>query len=201
MATYEYGRIDKLYQSLTAAGIADGVVAEIMSGGATIRKNTSPEKKAGWLAGAMRRMDRLLDRDTRQTVREACACCLGGKRLQISKAIARDNAGLADRVRAANEAKLVFGHGVSMEDDGTIRVCFSPEGLERYRCPCLPKALESLPITYCYCCGGHVKHHLQIALGRKVSGTVQTSALSSGGKQPCTFVFLLMEATGDRTRP
>ena len=138
---------------------------------------------------AMHRMNRLLDKETRYAVREACACCLGGKRLRMVKEVSREYEKLEDRVRAANEAKLVFGHSVTLQEDGRVLVCFSPEGLPAYRCVCLPQAKEPLSITYCYCCGGHVKHHLQIALGRTLACTVRSSALSSGGKKPCTFIF------------
>lgn len=142
---------------------------------------------------AMLRMDNLLDRETRYAVREACACCLGGKRLKIAKGISRANENLEDRIKAANEARYVFGHSVTMMEDGRILVCFWPEGLTEYRCVCLPKAKEPLSITYCYCCGGHVKHHLQIALGQKLACKVRFSAVSSGGKKPCTFIFSMGE--------
>ena len=80
---------------------------------------------------------------------------------------------LAERIKAANEAKLVFGHSVTRQEDGRVLVRFQPEGKPPYRCPCLPKAAEPLPITYCYCCGGHVKHHLGIALGREMAVEVR----------------------------
>lgn len=186
---YEYGRIAKLAEQLEAAGIPREITDQIMEGGDAVRRSTRPEEKAQWMREAMRRMDRLLDKETRYGVREGCACCLGGKRLKISKQIARENETLEDRIGAANEAKFVFGHSVTMQEDGRILVCFSPEGQSEYRCVCLPKAQKPLPITYCYCCGGHVKHHLQIALGRELVCKVRSSALSSGGKRPCTFLF------------
>lgn len=189
MADYEYGRIGILADRLVKAGIAQEIIDEILAGGDTIRKNDSPKKKANWLKDAMSRMDALLDENTRRTVRESCACCLSGKRLELSKGIARKHQTLEDRIAAANETKLVFGHSVTMEDDGRVLVSFSPEGRESYRCVCLPKAEGPVSVTYCYCCGGHVKHHLQIALGRKLSCTVRSSALASGGKNPCTFLF------------
>jgi len=193
MRTYEYGRINTLAQSLEEADIGPDIANQIMEGGETIRRGTRPEKKAEWLKGAMHRMDKLLDRQTRYAVREACACCLGGKRLKTVKEIAKQNETLEARIQAANEAKSVFGHSVTLEEDGQIRVCFSPEGLPQYRCVCLPKAKEPLSITYCYCCGGHVKHHLQIALGRKLKCKVRSSALASGWKKPCTFIFRMEE--------
>ena len=189
MATYEYGRIQKLADSLAKAAIAPEIIAQVMAGGEEIKKDTSPEKKADWLRGAMRRLDALVDRPIRLAIREACACCLSGKRGEVSRAIAKEHATLDERVRAANEAKLVFGHGVSLTDDGKVLVEFAPEGLPEYRCACLPKAREPLSITYCYCCGGHVKHHLQTVLGRRLDVTVRSSALSSGGRRPCSFLF------------
>lgn len=193
MRRYEYGRIHTLARNLEKAEIAQELIDQIMEGGEAIRRSTNSEKKAEWMKEAMLRMDNLLDRETRYAVREACACCLGGKRLKIAKGILRENEKLEDRIKAANEARYVFGHSVTMMEDGRILVCFWPEGLTEYRCVCLPKAKEALSITYCYCCGGHVKHHLQIALGRKLACKVRSSAVSSRGKKPCTFIFSMEE--------
>ena len=193
MKNYEYHRIGKLAEQLEIAGIDEKITNQIMEGGEDILRKTSPEKKADWLRGAMLRMNKLLDSQTRKAVREGCACCLGGQRLKISKRIVEENESLEERVKAANEASLVFGDSVKMLENGEIQVRFFPEGLEQYRCVCLPQAKEPLPITYCYCCGGHVKHHLQTALGRDLDCTVRSSALSSGGKKPCTFSFRIKE--------
>ena len=193
MKNYEYHRIGKLAEQLEIAGIDREITDRIMKGGEDILRKTSPEKKADWLRGAMLRMNKLFDSKTRNAVREACACCLGGKRLEISRKIASENESLEARIKAANEAKLVFGNSVTMLENGEVQVRFFPEDLDQYRCVCLPKAKEPLPITYCYCGGGHVKHHLQIALGRDLECTVRSSALSSGGRLPCTFSFRIME--------
>lgn len=193
MKRYEYKRIEKLGASLDKAGVPQEAIGRIMAGGEGIRRGTRPEEKAEWLRGAMVRMDELLDEPTRRAVREACACCLGGKRLGMSKEIARTHDSLEERIRAANEARFVFGHSVTLQEDGKVLVRFAPEGQDRYSCACLPKAREPLPITYCFCCGGHVKHHLQIALGRKLACEVVSSALSSGWARPCTFLFSMEE--------
>jgi hypothetical protein len=192
MKNYEYHRIGNLAVQMEKAGIDPAIIKEIMEGGADIRRSTKPEKKADWFREAMHRMNKLLDTGTRKAVREACACCLGGQRLKISRAIAEENETLEARIEAANEAKFVFGDSVKMLENGDIQVRFFPEGLEQYRCVCLSKAEEPIPITYCYCCGGHVKHHLQTALGRELACTVRSSALSSGGKYPCTFSFRIL---------
>jgi hypothetical protein len=190
---YPYGKIEVLAQKLEQQGIAPDIIAQIMEGGETIQQGSSGEQKAAWMREAMRRMDKLLDRNTRYGVREQCACCLGGKRHQLVKEIAKRGGSLEERVQAANEARLVFGHSVALQEDGSVLVRFAPDGQPGYRCPCLPKAEEVLPITYCYCCGGHVKHHLQVALGRKLAVKVRSSVLSSGGKRPCNFVFTFVD--------
>ena len=191
--SYEYHRIGKLVNQLEAAGVEQRIIDRIMEGSEDILRKTGSDKKADWLRSAMARMDNFPDIDVRKTVREGCACCLGGKRLKISKGIAKENETLEERIKAANAAHFVFGHSVSMTDNGEIRVRFFPEGLDNYRCVCLPQAKEPLSITYCYCCGGHVKQHLQTALGRELDCTVLSSALSSGGKESCTFGFRVKE--------
>ena len=189
MENCEYHRIKKLDEELRAAQVESSTIDEIMSGGGSIKRGTTPAKKADWMRCAMSRMDKLLDSDIRHAVREACACCLGGKRGKMSKGIAKDHQTFKQRIEAANEAKFVFGNSVSLQDDGRILVSFFPEGTGSYRCVCLPKAAEPISITYCYCCGGHVKHHMQNALDTELDVEVRSSALSSGGKRGCTFLL------------
>ena len=191
MNNYEYHRIGKLAEQLENAGIDREKIDQIMEGGEDILRKSKPEKKAEWLKGAMIRMNRLLDNETRKVVREGCACCLGGQRLKTSKSIEKENDSLEDRINAANEANYVGS--VTMMEDGEVLAQFDLQKTAPYRCYCLPQAKEPLPIIYCYCCGGHVKHHLQIALGRELDCTVRSSALSSGGKKPCTFSFRIKE--------
>ena len=77
---------------------------------------------------------------------------------------------------------------------GRVLVRFVPEGLERHACACLHGAEE--PISGTYCCGGRIKHHLQIALGRPLTVELRSSALSTGGKRPCGFYFSLVHEAG-----
>jgi hypothetical protein len=193
MPTYEYHRIHDLAANLEKHQVAPDIIPAVMEGGESIKKTSTRAAKQKWFDGAMRRMNQLLDKETRQAVREDCACCLGGKREKTSKGIAKAYATLEERIAAANEARFVFGHSVSRQEDGRILVEFSPEGQEHYRCVCLGETEKPLPILYCYCCGGHVKHHLQNALGQQLKLAVRSSALSSAGKRPCTFLFELIE--------
>ncbi|MCC6729347.1 MAG: hypothetical protein IT208_08405 [Chthonomonadales bacterium] len=191
MGRYEQGSIERLATRMEEADVPPEVAARVLEGGEAIQRKATPEARAAWWKGAMERMDLLLGEEERQAVRQACACCLGGKRHQVSRSIARENATLEDRVRAANEARFVFGNGVTRQADGTLLVRFQPEGNGPYRCSCIPGVTETISITYCMCCAGHVRHHLRVALGRELSVRVRSSALSTGGERPCTFVATL----------
>ncbi len=58
---------------------------------------------------------------------------------------------------------------------------------------CGGRAQVRLSTTYCYYCGGEVRSHLSTALGRKLKVQVRSSALSSGGTCPCTFLLSLAD--------
>ena len=191
MKNYEYHRIGELAKQLEVAKVDRKIIAQIMDGGENVLRKTTPEQKADWMLGAMLKMNKLLDIKTRKTVREGCACCLGGQRLKISQTIAKENNTLEARVKAADKAHYVGS--VKMQENGEILAQYDMQKTAPYHCYCLPKAKEPLPITYCFCCGGHVKHHLQIALERKLDCTTRSSALSSGGKFPCTFSFKIVD--------
>jgi hypothetical protein len=193
MSAYECGQIRKLAKALAEEGVPETVARRVLRGGESVGRGASRGERAEWMAEAMRRMDALLDEDTRHSARERCACCLGGKRLDMSRAIARQHGTLEERVRAANEATFVFGHAVSLTEDGDVLVRFAPDGLAHYGCACLPLTEKPMPLTYCYCCGGHAKHHLQKALGRRLDVTVLSSALSSAGHEPCKFLFTILD--------
>lgn len=191
MKDYEYHRIGKLAKQLEEAEVEPEIIDQIMAGGDSILRKTSSEKKADWMRDAMFRMNKLLPMTIGKTVREGCACCLGGKRLKASKTIASENATLEERVKAANAANYLGS--ITLQANGEIVVRFNLQKQPPYRCYCLPQARKPLPITYCYCCGGHVKHHLQIALGRQLDCTTISSALSSGWKKSCAFRFKVKE--------
>jgi hypothetical protein len=189
MKNYEYHRIGELAKQLSEAKVEPKIIDQIMGGGEDILRKTTPTKKAEWMRESMLRMNKLLDLKTRKAVREACACRLTGRPLKASQGIAVKNKSLQDRIKAANKAIAVYGGCVRIQDNGEILMRFGPEGLDHHRCPCLPGADKPLPVTYCFCCGGHVKYHLQIQLGLELDYTIQSTALSSGGKLPCTFTF------------
>jgi hypothetical protein len=183
-------RVVRLTEQLEIAKIDREIISQIMEGGEEINKTAKLEEIADWFRGAMIKMDELLDEETRNAVRERCACCLTSRKVKTCMKIAQENTSLEEKIKAISDKKYICG-SVTMTDNGDILACGDEE---RYRnkCVCLPETKKPLSITYCYCCGGHIKHHMQIALGRKLDCTVVASPLSSGGKYPCTFRFRII---------
>ena len=141
---YFDGRIRRLAENLQRAKVPAEVIEAVMAGGDDMGAGVCPAVKIDWWRGVVARMDDLLDEPTRRVVRQGCACCLGGKRQERARAIARDHDTLEARIAAANESPFVFGHSVRRLDDGQIEVSFFPTGLEHHRCPCLGQANEPL---------------------------------------------------------
>jgi hypothetical protein len=184
---YPYGKIGKLASSLAANGVDPATAAAIMKDGETVAQAAPPARKAAWFRAAMLRLDAALPAELVRKVREDCACCLGGQRHKICLDLARRYPELDERLRAADSAKLVFGHGLRRTAPGVYEVSFFAPDAPAKRCPCLPAAAESLPLSYCYCCGGHVKHHLQTVLGRPLTVRVIETVLSTMGEKGCRF--------------
>lgn len=184
---YSYGKIKKLADSLKNNGIETAIASTIMKGGEKIKQADKNEKKAEWFHNAMLVMDKELKPKVRYKVRQDCACCLGGKRHEICIQVNKNFKNTRERLKAVNEGRLVFGHGVKKISNGKYEVSFFPETLETIKCPCLKGLTKAMPITYCYCCGGHVRYHLETVLGKKLSVKVLETILSTAGKKGCRF--------------
>ncbi len=184
-------RVLKLAEQLEVAKIDHNMTSQILEGSERIDKSATLEEITDWFREAILKMNKLLDLETRMAIREGCACCLGGRKLKTCQKIVQEYKSLEDRIKAVSDKKYVCG-SVMMTDNGEIIACGDDERYKN-KCVCLPMAKKPLSITYCYCCGGHIKHFLQIALGRKLEGNVIKSPLSSGNKYPCTFRFKVVE--------
>lgn len=52
------------------------VTKKVMKGSETIFEKTDDKKKASWMKGAMERLDKLVDEETRFRIMENCGCRL-----------------------------------------------------------------------------------------------------------------------------
>jgi len=187
---YELGKMEDLDQSLIKHGIDKKTRKKIMENGKQIIKTSKNEAVAEWFFNSMNVMDDLLDEETKIKVREDCACCLEGKREKLCKEINKKYKTSEEKITAINETHFVFGHEIKTSGKGKYEVTFFDEMLPEKTCSCLKIIMDKkMSKTYCYCCGGHVKHHLETLLGKKLKVEIKNSSLLSMGKKSCRFIL------------
>jgi hypothetical protein len=76
-------RIYRLNKSLKKNRIGKDIQKQIMNNFISIDKHTKDEKVVECFCKAIDVMDKLLDKNTKQKIREGCACCIGGKRQEL----------------------------------------------------------------------------------------------------------------------
>ncbi len=124
---YSNWKIKKLADSLKNNEIEASVISAIMKGGEKAKKTDKNEKKAEWIYNAMLVIDKELKPKVRHKVRQDCACCLGGKRHEICIQVNKNFKNTRDRLKAINEGRLVFGHGVKELQMVNMRCHFFPK--------------------------------------------------------------------------
>jgi hypothetical protein len=187
--------IQRFRQSLQAHDVDDSVVEQIFEGYERISDRTKKERRAAFFVQAIERMDQLLDAQLCHDIRDACACSKGGWRLRKMQEIARECQGQSVAQTLESIGKANVGNP-TLTDDGMILTGVGAEG--GFPCPCPVfqgvEAQEVPSVTYCYCCAGHFRYLYQIALDRVLrTRGVLSSALESRGKEPCRFLFEIVE--------
>jgi hypothetical protein len=84
-----------------------------------------------------------------------------------------------------------------LNKDGTLSIIFGRASGENYDCPCNPiKKLKpyDFPLTYCGCCGAHVRYSHEFALGVKLRlKEIVSSMANSNGAKRCEFLYEVIE--------
>ena len=194
MKEYEYGKIDRLNQSLIKNGIDEKTRMKIMESGESIKTSSNIGTKEDWFFDAMNKMESLLDKDTIQKIRENCACNLGGKRKTLCKEINQKYALVEERIKAVNETNYVFGNQIKIVETGKYEVLFWDETKQEMPCACWGHKnkwhlSKIMPESYCLCCGGHIKYFLEIILEKNLSVKILSSTITSRGKKNCCFIL------------
>lgn len=188
----------KIERALWAHGVDAARIAQIMRAPEGLTPKSQKSKKAAHLIEVIKRMDAGLDASLRQAVMDWCACCKGGTRDKDCRGYAKRQAGRALAERIEGLSGLQYMGKPRLSPDGTIVTGIFWQEDGRYRCPCpnfngLALA-QAVPLTYCFCCAGHFRHHYQNALGLVLrTKEVRSSALNSLGREPCQFVFAILE--------
>jgi predicted hydrocarbon binding protein len=155
---------------------------------ATVR---DPKQIAIWVQGAMRRLDRAVDKKTRARVMEECGyACAAAHRKTIDRVIAkRKKYKSLEEFLEREKNKLL--PGMRLERKGqSLYQYYMPQSF-RYPMRCFCSLLRELPpeetvsATYCQCSKGFVQKMWEPILGRPIKVEILETAVS--GAKECKF--------------
>jgi hypothetical protein len=160
------------------------------------------------LVNVIERMENALDADTLYQILDACACGGGKEYIERLKKIGREIAEKTLREKIAHVNSISSdAEKIILNADNTLSVIWSFDHNEKYSCVCSAavktgvrvKELAlgnndsgdcAMPLSYCLCCAGSGRRHLQLQLGvRLKTKEVISTPINSKGEKPCAFVF------------
>ena len=154
------------------------------------------------------RMEKLLDHDMMRQILESCGCLGGKEYLKQCEKVGKEMAGkaLEEKLDTINNEDHDF-YTMTLNDDNTltIKMCFKGDG--KYRCSCSAAVKNGvkvsdialsddrvMPLSYCFCCAGSSRLHLELKLGMKLkTKEIISSPINSKGEKPCSFIFEIIE--------
>lgn len=164
----------------------------------------------GDLINVIKRMDEMLAPDVKYKILDLCACCTkSSKSHKIAKDYGRVMAEKSLQEKINGLAGAVFyADCVTLNNDNTLTVhfCWDVNGNKTCSCcdikaPIIAGKLLAknkkvavddrvMPLSYCFCCAGHFRYHLQNALGIKLkTKEIVSSPINSKGEKPCEFIL------------
>jgi hypothetical protein len=108
------------------------------------------------------------------------------------------NKTIEEKIKLLDKLESVHKPPCCLNQDGTLSIYWGHEQNGNYKCVCsiIPKLTgnKNITITYCGCCGGHVRNTFQYALGVKLKlKNIVSSPINSNGKDNCKFIFEIIQ--------
>ena len=168
---------------------------KVLEGSEKLAKMSDLEQIALWVQAAMKRLDRAVDKKTRNQIMEECgSACAEANRKTITQVIAkRKKYGSLEEFLEAEKAKLLPGMRLEREGKALFQYYIPRSFRYPMRCFCsllrgLPPE-ETVPATYCQCSKGFVQRMWARVLGRPVKVEVLETAVT--GAKECKFKVYL----------
>jgi len=187
-------RVEGIKKSLVKNGFDDKIIKEIIGNGN--------------LVNVIERMEKTLNSDILQEILDSHACGGGKEYIAQLKKIGKEISDKTLSEKIAHVNNISSGsENVILNPDNTLSVKWSFVDNGRYKClfsAAVKKgirvselALENndtgdsvMPLSYCYCCAGSSRRHLQLQLGVELkTKKVISTPINSKGEKPCEFVF------------
>lgn len=191
-------RVEGIKKSLVKKGVDDKTTKEIIGNGNLIN--------------VIERMEKTLDSNTMQEILDSHACSGGKEYCERLKKVGKEIADktLSEKIAHVNNISA-DSENIILNSDNTLSVKWSFDNNGKYKCLCSAAvkkgvrvsdiALENndigdcvMPLSYCYCCAGSGRRHLQFQLGIELkTKEIISSPISSKGEKPCELIFEIIE--------
>jgi hypothetical protein len=178
-----------------------------------LEKNNTDEKTIkeiigdGDLVNIIKRMEKSLKPDIMHEILGSCACTGGKKYLNYCENIGKEIAGktLKEKVDFLN--KDSDSEKIILRSTNTMAFILSNKDDNKYKCVCSATVKKGIkvadltlknnnsddcvmPLSYCFCCAGSMRLHLQLKLGIELKAKeIVSSPINSKGKKPCEILF------------
>lgn len=157
------------------------------------------------LVDVIARMEKLLDHDIMQEILDSCACGGGQEYLKQCKKIGKalNGKSLEEKINHLNN--IIFdSEKIMLNGNHLLTGTLSYKENEKYKCVCsatVKKGMmvssltadednRTMPLSYCFCCAGSFRQHLQLQLGINLkTKDIVSSPINSKGQKPCEFIF------------
>ncbi|WP_035289182.1 MULTISPECIES: hypothetical protein [Clostridiaceae] len=162
----------------------------------------------GDLVEVITRMETLLDSIIMYESLDSCACLGGKEYLKKCEKIGKELTGksINEKILYLN-SKIFLSESIALNNDGTLTAVLVYKNNDKYSCVCSATVCKGvkvsdlalsksnsvdrdMPLSYCLCCAGSFRRHLQLMLDVKLkTKEIISSPINSRGEKPCEFVF------------
>ena len=191
-------RVEGIRKSLVKKGVEDKTIKGIIGNGN--------------LVNVIERMEKALDSNSCQEILDSHACTGGNEYLKRCEKIGKEIADkpLIEKIDHINNISSE-AEKIILNADNTLSVIWSFDNNGKYKCVC-PAAVKTgvrvsdialgnniaggcvMPLSYCFCCAGSGRRHLQLQLGAELkTKEIISSPINSNGEKPCEFILKIIE--------